>query len=88
MINNQPHKFNPGDLVALNVDFSRKGPVIEILPPVQGQHRYRVFHSPNDIRENLEDQITLFHVSTDQIISDKGLMPEEFLARLNSLRSK
>ena len=86
MKNHQLQKFNVGDLVALNADSSRKGPVIEILPPVQGQYRYRVFHSPNDIREYLEDQITLFQVSTDNVLGDRGLRPEEFLARLNSLR--
>lgn len=86
MENHQLKKFNVGNLVTLNADSSRKGPVIEILPPVQGQYRYRVFHSPNDIREYLEDQIALFQVSTDNVLGDRGLRPEEFLARLNSLR--
>lgn len=85
MQNNRP-KFKVGDIVALNADSSRKGPVIGMLPSVQGQHRYRVFHSTNDIREYLEDQITSFQVSTDHITGDQGLRPEEFLARLNSLR--
>jgi len=54
MENNQP-KYKVGNIVSLEVDFLKKGSVIEILPPVQGQHRYRVFHSPDDIREYLED---------------------------------
>jgi len=85
MNNNQP-KFKVGDLAVLKADLSRKGPVIEILSPLQGQCRYRVFHSPDDIREYLEEQISLSSISTDHIMNGRGLKPEEFVARLNSLR--
>lgn len=85
MDNNQS-KFKVGDIVALKADSSRRGSVIAILPPVGGQHRYRVFHSPNDIREYLEDQITLSPILTGDIINERELSPEEFLARLNALR--
>lgn len=79
-------KFKVGDIVVFKSDSSRKGPVIEILSPVQGQYRYRVFHSPEDTREYLENQISLSPLPTDYIVSDKGLSPEEFAVRLNSLR--
>lgn len=83
MKNNQP-KFRVGDIVVLTVDPSRKGPVIEILPPVQGQHKYRVFHSPEDICEYLENQISLASQPTSQIIQGGDI--KEFFSRLNSLR--
>lgn len=77
-------KFKIGDIVVFKADSSRKGPVIKILSPVQGQCRYRVFHSPEDTREYLENQIS--PLPTDYIVSDRGLSPEEFAVRLNSLR--
>ncbi len=85
MKNNQP-KFKVGDIVVLNADSSRKGSVIKILSPVQGQYRYRVFHSPEDTREYLENQISLSPLFVNYIVSDRGLRPEEFITRLNSLR--
>jgi superfamily II DNA or RNA helicase len=44
-------------LVALRADPRRQGPIIEVLPPVGAQPRYRVFHSPTEIREYDEDQL-------------------------------
>lgn len=85
MDNNQP-KFKVGDIVGLKADSSRKGSVIAILPPVGGQHRYRVFHSPDDIREYLENQTSLVPLSTEGIINERGLLPAEFVVRLNALR--
>ncbi|MEK6552827.1 MAG: hypothetical protein AABZ54_05200, partial [Bacteroidota bacterium] len=64
MENNQS-KFKIGAIVTLTADSSRKGSIIEKLLPVQGQYRYRVFHSPTDIREYLEDQITLTPISIE-----------------------
>ena len=78
--------FKVGDIVALKTDFSRKGPIIEILFPVREQHRYKVFHSPDDIREYIEDQISLTSISNTDIIDTRLLKPEEFVVRLNSLR--
>ena len=49
--------FSIGQLVCLKADPSRQGPVIEVLPPAAGRIRYRVFHSPVEIREYYEDQL-------------------------------
>src|SRR5690348_2490324 len=49
--------FKVGDLVALRADPSRTGPIIEELPLVAAHRRYRVFHSPTDIREYLDQQL-------------------------------
>lgn len=83
---NSQSKFKVGDIVALNADPSRKGSIIEILTPVQGRRRYKVFHSPEEIREYIEDQISVSLKPVEPTIDDKGLSSEEFLARLNSLR--
>ena len=79
-------KYKVGNIVSLAVDFIKKGSIIEILPPVQGQHRYKIFHSPDDIREYLEDQIILAPVSTETTDRERAISPEEFVARLNSFR--
>lgn len=76
-------KFKTGDIVILKVDSSRQGPIIEILTPVHGQYRYKIFHSPMDVKEYLEDQIVLF---VGKEIETKSLNPELFLVRLNSFR--
>ena len=78
--------FQVGDIVAFRADLSRQGPVIELLPSVQGQHRYRVFHSPTDIREYLEDQIQRVKLDDEQILPGSGLSPQEFQARLSAFR--
>ena len=79
-----------GNIVALKADPSRRGSIIELLPPVRNQNRYRVFHSPDDIREYLEDQIVRIVLPPSQITLDAemppALSPMEFLARLNALR--
>ena len=85
MDNNIP-QYKVGSIISVSVDPLKKGSVIEILQPVQGQHRYRVFHSSGDIREYLEDQITLTPISTETPGSEKATSPEEFVARLNSFR--
>ena len=85
MDNNIP-KYKVGSIISLAVDPLKKGSVIEILPPVQGQHRYRVFHSPDDIREYLEDQITLTPISIEITGGEIAISPEEFVVRLNSFR--
>ena len=69
-------KFKVGDIVALNADHSRKGPVIEILPEVQGIPRYKVFHSSDDIGEYLEIQISLSSLRSVHVIDDKPLGPK------------
>jgi ATP-dependent helicase HepA len=49
--------FKVGQMVCLRVDPSRQGPIIETLPSVGGRARYRVFHSPQEIRDYYEDQL-------------------------------
>jgi superfamily II DNA or RNA helicase len=49
--------FNLGQTVSLRADSSRTGAVIEILPPVGGKSRYRVFHSPTQTLEYYEEQL-------------------------------
>lgn len=85
MESNMP-KYKVGNIVSLAVDFIKNGSVIEILPPAQGQHRDRAFHSSDDIREYLEDQITLTLVSTEIAGSERAISPEDFVVRLNSFR--
>ena len=71
-------------------DPSRKGPVINILPPVGGVDRYQVYHSPTEIREYRADQIVLVDISPasdplrDAIAQNDWRKPEEFLARPDS----
>lgn len=43
--------FSPGDIVCVRVDPARQGPVIEVLAPIGGVPRYRVYHGPNKIGE-------------------------------------
>lgn len=83
---NNKSAFKVGDIVVLSVDQSRKGPIIEVLPPVQGKNRYKVFHSPTEIREYLENQVALDSTLKKEIIAQDALKSEEFVARLNSLR--
>lgn len=49
--------FGIGQLVAVRADSSRRGPVIAVLPAVNGRPRYRVFHSSSVTREYAEDQL-------------------------------
>ena len=85
-MDNNITKYKVGNIVSLAVDFIKKGSIIETLPPVHGQHRYKIFHSSDDIREYLEDQIVLAPLSTETPGSEKAISPEEFVARLNSFR--
>lgn len=78
--------FKVGNIVAFKADPSRKGSIIELLSPIRNQYRYRVFHSPDDIREYSEDQITRVAAPLSRITTDTELSPEEFMARLNALR--
>jgi len=49
--------YKVGQVVSLRVDPGRRGPVVEVLSPVGGKPRYRVFHSASEIREYHEDQL-------------------------------
>lgn len=44
-------RFAIGQMVALKADPRRPGPVIEILRPVDGSPRYRVFHASGNTRD-------------------------------------
>jgi ATP-dependent helicase HepA len=64
--------------------------VIEVLPPLAGRVRYRVFHSPGEIGEYSEEQLSLSH-SEQATPSDSGALSskaflgsDEFLARLTA----
>lgn len=75
--------FNVGDIVAVQADTSRIGPVIEVLDHGDGFGRYRVFHGPGNLREYAGDQL----VSAPAQQAPKGtLSPEEFRARLVAAR--
>ena len=77
-------KFQIGQIVSLRADPSRKGPVINILPPVGEVDRYQVYHSPTEIREYRADQIVLVDISPasdplrDAIAQNDWRQPEEF----------
>lgn len=81
-----------GQIVGLRADPSRRGPIIEILPPIGGVQRYRVFHSPLDIREYREDQLIQVELPIEPsslreaIEEKKWLTVDEFRARLTAAR--
>ncbi len=81
-----------GQLVCLKADRSRQGPVIEVLPSLAGMMRYRVFHSPTDIREYQADQIDLVEspIIPDELVKAllqaNWLDPMLFQARLTAAR--
>jgi len=85
-------QFSIGQIVCLKADPTRQGPVIEILPLLAGRIRYRVFHSPGEIREYSEEQLSPFQSSQttlggNGVLSfDSFLCADEFLARLTACR--
>jgi superfamily II DNA or RNA helicase len=84
--------FAIGQIVRLIADPSRSGPIIAILPLTDGQVRYRVFHSPTDIREYLADQIEVVDITptgdrlVDALQREEWLPASEFQARLTAAR--
>ncbi|MGW9193075.1 SNF2-related protein [Micromonospora chersina] len=76
--------FNVGDIVAVQADPSRVGPVIQVLDSVDGFSRYRVFHEAGNLREYAEDQLVL--AAGQQGTTKDGLPPEEFRVRLVAAR--
>jgi superfamily II DNA or RNA helicase len=84
--------FQAGQIVILKADPSRQGPVIEILAGAAGRVRYRVFHSPSEIREYYEEQLAPVARSATQpsgapsCVRNFLLSAEEFGARLTALR--
>ena len=86
------HAFGVGGLVHLRADHTRGGAVLERLPPVGGMPRYRVFHSPGDLRDYDEDQLSPVSAppspdsSTDALSAERWLEAGDFLARLTAAR--
>src|SRR5947209_8291673 len=82
--------FSIGTIVSLKADPARQGPVIQMLPPIAGLYRYRVFHSVGDVREYSEQQLDQSGPSaqTDHspLSSNALLSAEEFRARLTAFR--
>jgi ATP-dependent helicase HepA len=85
-------EFSIGQLVCLKVDTARQGPVIEVMSAVAGRNRYRVFHSPSEIREYYQEQLVLAAQMSRGasgpigFAQDRLQSPEEFCARLTALR--
>ena len=78
--------FQIGELVMLRADPSRIGPVIAVLPTVEGQARYRVYHGPGVTRDYAEDQLT---ACLDDAVRDADRDPlaaETFRVRLTAAR--
>ncbi|GAA4561035.1 DEAD/DEAH box helicase [Planotetraspora kaengkrachanensis] len=77
--------FEVGQLVMLRVDPARMGPVIAVLPAVDGRARYRVFHGPGASRDYAEDQLVTAAEATGGDGADR-LRPDEFRAQLTAAR--
>jgi len=81
-----------GQIVRLIADHTRSGPVIAEIPMPGGQVRYRVFHSPNDVREYMADQIEAVDISPtgnrliDALQQQEWLTTSQFQARLTAVR--
>ena len=83
-----PQQFQIGEIVFFKADPSRSGSIIKILPEIKGKNRYEIYHSPTDIRQYFEDQISVVKSSEQQQTEKKPLSPVEFRVRLNALRLK
>ena len=86
------NKYTIGQIVRLVADHSRSGPVISEIPMPGGQVRYRVFHSPTDVREYLAEQIEAVDISPtgnkllDALQHQEWLSTTEFQSRLTAAR--
>ncbi len=83
--------FVVGQLVAVRADPSRSGPVIAVLPAVNGRARYRVFHSSAVTREYAEEQLIAVDVPppdpwADGLVEGPWVDVESFRARLIAAR--
>lgn len=88
-------RFSVGQVVCLVADPSRTGPILEVLPPIGGIPRYKVFHTATQIFEYYEAQIETVQPSStasswaDAITSSQSsqfLDIESFRARLTAAR--
>ena len=84
--------FVIGQIVRLIADHSRSGPIIAEIPMTDGQMRYRVFHSPTDIREYLAEQIEAVDITPtgdrliDALQREEWLPVSQFQAHLTAAR--
>lgn len=84
--------FTVGQIVCLKADSTRQGPIIEVLSPVAGISRYRVFHSPTDIRDYQADQLVGLDSrgASDSLIraalASNWIEPAIFQSRLTAAR--
>ena len=84
--------FAIGQIVRLIADHSRSGPIIAEIPMTDGQMRYRVFHSPTDIREYLADQIEAVDITPtgdrliDALQREEWFPASQFQSRLTAAR--
>ncbi len=85
-------QFTVGQMVALKADPGRTGPVMEILRPIDGSPRYRVFHAPGNIKDYYEEQLvsTASTSRTDDLseafAEQRWLDPAVFRMRLTAAR--
>lgn len=85
-------QFEVGDIVCLRASPDKSGPIIEVLSPVGGVDRFRVFHSPTEIRDYLADQLMplVAPETTDTlgraITNGQWLPVRDFQARLTAAR--
>jgi len=90
--NERNNPFSVGQQVVLKAEPSRQGVIIEVLPAVRGSIRYRVYHSPIEIREYDAEQIMMwqFHQPISRLeevlYAGPRLKPDEFIARLTARR--
>ena len=90
--NERDNPFSVGQQVALKAEPSRQGVIIEVLPAVRGSIRYRIYHSPTEIREYDAEQIMMwqFHQPISRLeevlYAGPRLKPDEFIARLTARR--
>src|SRR5688572_22453985 len=80
--------FEVGQIVSLRADETRRGPVTQLLTPVNGVRRYRVYHGPTDSRDYLEDQLLLVRQEPDTPTGlDEGTLDlEQFRVELTAKR--
>src|SRR5215475_10157661 len=84
--------FSIGQCVYLKADPNRQGPIVDVPPPVGGRYRYRVFHTPTEIREYYAEQLCSLISTTQEgcearaIFDIPPLPADEFRARLIAAR--
>lgn len=83
--------YNTGQIVQLRADPNRQGAIIEILPPIGGVRKYRVFHSSGYVGEYFENQLDLAPTRAVSDLASTLLQgdlssSDEFRARITAAR--